>query len=97
MSAIVCLAAFAGTCLALHAVLPPPDVGDVSPKLRFFAAHKDEFETVFVGSSHIHYGVSPSVFDEVLTQPGFRIAPSISEPMRCTRRSDFMSSSKSSR
>src|SRR4051812_10608792 len=70
MSAIVCLAAFAGTCLALHALLPPPDVGDVSPKLRFFAAHKDEFETVFIGSSHIHYGVSPSVFDEVLARGG---------------------------
>jgi len=70
MSAIVCLAAFAGTCLALHALLPPPEVGDVSPKLRFFAAHKDEFETVFVGSSHIHYGVSPSAFDEVLARAG---------------------------
>jgi len=63
-------AAFFCTCLALHAVLPTPNVWDVGPKMRFFAAHKDEFDTIFVGSSHIYFGVSPAVFDEVLAQSG---------------------------
>jgi hypothetical protein len=70
ISVAACLAAFMGTCLALHSVLPPPDVRDVTPKLRFFAAHKDEFDTIFVGSSHIHYGISPVAFDEALERAG---------------------------
>lgn len=67
---IASAAAFFCTCLALHAFLPAPNVWDVGPKMRFFAAHKDEFDTIFVGSSRIYFGVSPSVFDEVLAQSG---------------------------
>jgi hypothetical protein len=64
------LAAFICTSAALHAWLPSPEVRDVSPKLRFFAAHRDEFDTIFVGSSHVHNDVSPSAFDEVLASAG---------------------------
>ena len=64
------LAAFICTSAALHAWLPAPEVRDVSPKLRFFAAHRDEFDTIFVGSSHVHNGVSPTAFDEVLARAG---------------------------
>jgi hypothetical protein len=64
------LAAFICTSAALHAWLPSPEVRDVGPKLRFFASHRDEFDTIFVGSSHVHNGISPSVFDEVLASAG---------------------------
>jgi hypothetical protein len=67
---IVCAAAFVFTCLVLHAFLPEPNIGDVGSKLRFFATHKDDFDTIFVGSSRIYYGVSPSVFDQVLAENG---------------------------
>src|SRR5213078_5314247 len=66
----LCAAAFVCTCLVLHAFLPPPNSGDVSSKLRFFATHKDEFDTIFVGSSRIHNGVAPSIFDQVLAENG---------------------------
>ncbi|MEY2528548.1 MAG: hypothetical protein QOJ05_638, partial [Verrucomicrobiota bacterium] len=66
----VCLAAFVFTCLVLNAFLPPPKIGNLSAKLRFFAAHKDEFDTIFLGSSRIHCGVAPSVFDQVLAENG---------------------------
>jgi hypothetical protein len=65
-----CAAAFVFTCLVLHAFLPTPNIGDVSSKLRFFATHKDEFDTIFVGSSRIHNGVAPSIFDQVLAENG---------------------------
>jgi hypothetical protein len=67
---IACAAAFIFTCLVLHAFLPEPNIGDVGSKLRFFAAHKNDFDTIFVGSSRVYYGVSPSVFDQVLAENG---------------------------
>ena len=51
--------------MALHAVLPFPEIEAISQKLRFFAAHKDEFDTLFIGSSRIYFQVSPAVFDDV--------------------------------
>jgi hypothetical protein len=45
-------------------------VGEISQKMRFFAAHKDEFDTIFIGSSRIRHGVSPSAFDETLARAG---------------------------
>ena len=48
----------------------PPYVPTVTHKLAFFTQHKDEFDTLFIGSSHFFYGVSPKVFDETLRQAG---------------------------
>ena len=63
-------AAFTLTCMALHAVLPLPDIEEVSDKLRFFAAHQDEFDTLFIGSSRTYHQVSPSIFDQVMRENG---------------------------
>lgn len=49
LEAIAGAAAFLCTCIALHAFLPAPHVRDVATRMRFFAAHKDEFDTIFVG------------------------------------------------
>ena len=62
--------AFALTCIGLHAVLPFPEIDEVSQKLRFFAAHKDEFDTVFVGSSRTYHQISPEIFDDVMCNNG---------------------------
>lgn len=56
-------AAFAGTCLCFHAILPEPDVPGISAKLRYFEAHRDEFDTVLIGTSRIQYHISPAIFD----------------------------------
>jgi hypothetical protein len=63
--------AFLMTCIGLHAVLPFPEIdGGVSQKFRFFAAHKDEFDTLFIGSSRIYFQISPAVFDRVTRESG---------------------------
>jgi hypothetical protein len=57
--------------MGLHTVLPFPDIDDgVSQKLRFFAAHKDEFDALFIGSSRIYFQISPAIFDRVMRESG---------------------------
>jgi hypothetical protein len=70
-NAAICAAAFLITCVGLRAVLPFPEIdGGVSQKFRFFAAHKDEFDTLFIGSSQIYFQVSPAIFDRVTRESG---------------------------
>src|SRR6266496_289050 len=65
------LSAFLLTCMGLHAILPFPAIdGGVSQKLRFFAVHKDEFDTLFIGSSRIYFQISPAIFDRVMREEG---------------------------
>lgn len=42
----------------------------VVEKLRFFAKHKDEFDTLFLGSSEFYYAVSPEGFDTITRENG---------------------------
>ncbi len=57
--------------MGLHAILPFPAIDDgVSQKLRFFAAHKDEFDTLFIGSSRVYFQISPAIFDGVMREEG---------------------------
>jgi hypothetical protein len=58
--------AFVLACAGLHAVLPFPEIGTVSPKLRFFQHHRDDFDTVFIGSSRIRHQISPQIFDRTM-------------------------------
>ncbi len=56
----IAVTAFLVTCVSLHAVLPFPEIdGGVSQKFRFFSAHKDEFDTLFIGSSRVYFQISP--------------------------------------
>jgi hypothetical protein len=64
-------AAFLITCVCLRVVLPFPEIdGGVSQKFRFFAAHKDEFDTLFIGSSRVYFQISPAIFDRVTRESG---------------------------
>jgi hypothetical protein len=64
-------AAFLITCASLRSVLPFPEIdGGVSQKFRFFAAHKDEFDTLFIGSSRVYFQISPATFDRVTRESG---------------------------
>jgi hypothetical protein len=70
-NAAICVAAFLITCVGLRSVLPFPEIdGGVSQKFRFFTAHKDEFDTLFIGSSRIYFQISPAVFDRVTRESG---------------------------
>lgn len=66
---LACLAAFVATCVAVRR-LAPMDVAEVTPKLQFFAQHKDEFDTIFIGSSRIYHGLSPRTFDATMLAEG---------------------------
>jgi hypothetical protein len=67
----IAVTAFLITCMGLHAVLPFPEIdGGVSQKFRFFSAHKDEFDTLFIGSSRIYFQISPAIFDRVTRESG---------------------------
>ena len=70
---LVALAALVTTCAFFHLVLPKAQVENVSPKLRFFAAHKNEFDTLFIGTSRIQHHISPQLFDSLTAQAGPRV------------------------
>ena len=71
---LVCVALGFGLLLATsavyHALLPPAIPEGVVEKLQFFAKHKDEFDTLFLGSSRFYYAVSPEIFDNVTRENG---------------------------
>jgi hypothetical protein len=63
--------AFVLSCIVLHGLLPfPQDIDQVSQKLRFFRAHKNDYDTLFIGSSRIYHQVSPAVFDGEMRETG---------------------------
>ena len=63
--------AFLITCASLRVVLPFPEIdGGVSQKFRFFTAHKDDFDTLFIGSSRVYFQISPAIFDRVTRENG---------------------------
>jgi len=71
INSAIAVTAFLLTCVGLHALLPFPEIdGGVSQKFRFFAAHKDEFDTLFIGSSRIYFQISPAIFDRVTRESG---------------------------
>lgn len=59
----IALAAFIATSAGIHALLPPVVPKGIAAKLRFFTEHKDEFDTVIVGTSRLYYSASPEIFD----------------------------------
>lgn len=63
-------AAFVATCLCIHAVIPEPEIPGISAKLRYYNAHRDEFDTVLIGTSRIRYQISPQVLDTAATELG---------------------------
>jgi hypothetical protein len=68
---LVCFAAaLVAGCLGIGVCLPLEDLPDVAQKLRFFAAHKDEFDTLFVGSSRVLEHLDPHLFDREMAARG---------------------------
>ncbi len=66
----IALAVFAATCALIHAFLPPMVPKGIAAKLQYFSEHKDEFDTVIVGTSRLYYTVSPEIFDATTSQNG---------------------------
>jgi hypothetical protein len=68
--ALIALAAFIATSGLIHSLLPPMIPKGVAAKLEFFTQHKDEFDTLFVGTSHFYYTISPEIFDQTTRSGG---------------------------
>ena len=66
----IALFAFVATSALIHSLLPPIIPKGVAAKLEFFAQHKDEFDTLLVGTSSIYYSVSPEIFDQTTEENG---------------------------
>src|SRR2546423_6524213 len=70
LNAGIAALAFILACAGLNALLPFPEIDVVSHKLRFFRQHRDDFDTVFIGSSRIRHQISPAIFDRTMRQAG---------------------------
>lgn len=55
---------------AVRALAPEPDFGVLNPKLRHLEQHAGAYDTIFVGSSRIHFHVDPEVFDAEMARLG---------------------------
>ncbi len=53
-------------CLLLGRVMPFPDLPTLGPKYRYFAAHRDEFDVLFLGSSRFFHQIIPKQFDNAV-------------------------------
>lgn len=69
LAAVACTA-FGLTSFGLGRVAPFPEMGEVDDKLRFFEARRDDYDTLFFGSSRVKRGVMPEVFDAETTRRG---------------------------
>ena len=70
LNAGIAALAFILACAGLNAVLPFPEIDVVSSNLRFFQQHRDDFDTVFIGSSRIRHQISPAIFDRTMREAG---------------------------
>ena len=70
LNAGIALLAFVLACAGLNAILPFPEIDVLSPNLRFFLQHRDDFDTLFIGSSRIRHQISPAIFDRTMREAG---------------------------
>ena len=64
------LVSLTATSAVFHTLLPPIIPKGVAAKLEFFTQHKDQFDTLLVGTSSIYYSVSPEIFDQTTSENG---------------------------
>lgn len=61
---------FGLTLLGFRVFLPPPEEEGIARKIEFIKEHRDEIDTLFIGSSRVYHGVNPKVFDAVTAEAG---------------------------
>lgn len=64
------IGALAFVLAGLDALLSAPEIDRVVPNLAFFREHRDDFDTLFIGSSHVHHQIAPAIFDETMRAAG---------------------------
>ncbi len=64
------LVVFLGSCLWIGSKLPHSPDSWTTPKLEYFAEHKDEYDLIFLGSSQMYRHVDPVQFDAAMAAAG---------------------------
>ncbi len=64
------IAGLSGGCWAIDAILPAREVSQVSLKLAHFARHRNDYDTLLIGSSRIYYQLIPALFDRLNAEAG---------------------------
>lgn len=64
---------FVVACGLIRYLLPAPDVPVLSEKLEYFHTHRDEYDTLFVGSSRIFRQIVPEIFDSETARMGLPV------------------------
>lgn len=66
----IALIAFLAGSFVIQSLLPPTVPKGIAAKLEFFVQHKEEFDTLVVGTSRLYYSISPEVFDATTRENG---------------------------
>lgn len=66
---LFCVGLF-GTSAVFHRLLPFPNVPTVKAKIDWLAAHGDEYDTLFVGTSRTFAHIVPELFDRLMAEAG---------------------------
>lgn len=70
ISCAIAALAFGASCALFRATAPFPDVPVVREKIEYFSKRRGEFDAVFIGSSRIHTGIVPRIFDRMVRSHG---------------------------
>ncbi|MEO7723445.1 MAG: hypothetical protein ABIU29_01965 [Chthoniobacterales bacterium] len=63
-SIAIAVASFIATGTIIRTLLPFPEIEPISSKMRYFQAHHEEIDTLFLGSSRVYQQISPALFDK---------------------------------
>ena len=73
MYSVLALLSFAVGAALVRSLVPPAEGGQLAIKLEYFAAHKDEYDAVYIGSSRVHHGLDPVLVDGELARAGVEL------------------------
>lgn len=68
--ALIFFASLALSAQVLSRIFPAADIPQFTEKFAHFAAHKDEYDTLFIGSSRTFRQILPSIFDPLMAAGG---------------------------
>jgi hypothetical protein len=67
------LAALILSCAVIGRCLPFPEVQTVHDKLEHLSRHGNEYDVIFLGSSHVYFQIMPAIFDRTAAENGVTV------------------------
>jgi hypothetical protein len=61
---------FVFACAGLNRLFAWSEMERVIPKVGYFREHRNDFDTLFIGSSHIRHQIDPAIFDQTMRAAG---------------------------